>query len=857
MRGNRHGRYLSQLQAKDQPLKKAHRHGSGNTAQPEILAERGLDALQRERFKEAIELFKQAIRVEPRPDWKERLADAYRGRARDLAAKGMFKEASMVLENTIVADGVIRDPELYLSCLIRDGQQQKAAAYLFNHPPEQEDLEALAAALLVSVPQLPDLAPSATPEQRRWRDLAIASRAALAAGWDGAPAAEINHHLNAISLRSAFRPLRLLLKTLISPREDADQTRRVLDTIPPGSPFYPLRQAVAAAVLRDEALEADTWNRLTPRQQTFVAETAGLPPGASQFLARMAEAERGGPGALFNFLLKQADLPQADVRNACINLLPRLPDRVSQFERSFGALSPVERNRIQALAAEERGDWEAAVRGWSATAAAIARDAIVHRGSDRESHLARGVIYRHLADIARKNPQIEANDGFDDPVVAHLKRACEADPDHLPSRLDLIGRYCEDASSANDPAVAKDWHQLVEETVKRFPDDARVLQRALDSALARKAYKQAAGFARKVLRINAINPGVRRQMIELQISYARKQMRAQRPDLATKGLAEAAEWERADAPSGPLRIARALVERRAGSADQTDAKLREGVALAGGGVAGWFRARLEADFMKAGGEVGWLQRELARAREILPTADAIMAIVAALGQPEAGDNKKAVASLLLGLRTWLQQGAAIDWKPSEFQAMAEMLARFEAYDLLRDYAKAARQRDPANSAWRFHEIVGRTQGKADRLSMAEEDELMAITRAAGERQDFHMVTRIGRYLDQDANRRGRGRQGSDWGPPDPDDDMDDEDVMALFAAMLSEMPRATAANLRDLVKDIGREKAIAELVGQMKSSLGREMPLSLLRELCAAMVAQAMGGGGHSRQSNPRPGLPF
>ncbi|MEA2733438.1 MAG: hypothetical protein QOF70_7913, partial [Acetobacteraceae bacterium] len=371
------------------------------------------------------------------------------------------------------------------------------------------------------------------------------------------------------------------------------------------------------------------------------------------------------------------------------------------------------------------------------------------------------------------------------------------------------------------------------------------------------AYKQAAGFARRLLRINAINPGVRRQMIELQISYARKQMRAQRPDLATKGLAEAAEWERADAPSGPLRIARALVERRAGSADQTDAKLREGVALAGGGVAGWFRARLEADFMKAGDEVGWLQRELARAREILPTADAIMAIVAALGQPEAGDNKKAVASLLLGLRTWLQQGAAIDWKPSEFQAMAEMLARFEAYDLLRDYAKAARQRDPANSAWRFHEIVGRTQGKADRLSMAEEDELMAITRAAGERQDFHMVTRIGRYLDQDANRRGRGRQGSDWGPPDPDDDMDDEDVMALFAAMLSEMPRATAANLRDLVKDIGREKAIAELVGQMKSSLGREMPLSLLRELCAAMVAQAMGGGGHSRQSNPRPGLPF
>jgi hypothetical protein len=853
-RGNRHGQYLSPLQAKDRSLK-AQRHGSGNTARPEILAERGHDALQRARFKDAIELFKQAIRAEPRPEWKQRLADAYHGRARDLAAKGMVKEAAMVLENTIAASGVLRDPELYLSCLIRDGQQQKAAAFLLNHPPEQEDLQSLAAALLVSVPQLPDLAPSATPGQRRWHDLALASRAAMAAWWDGAPATELDSRLNAISLSSAFRPVRLLLKTLISPREDTDRTRRVLDSIPPGSPFYPLRQAVAAALLSDDALDADTWNRLTPRQQTFVAEAAGLPPGPSQFLARIGEAERAGPGVLFNFLMKQTDLSRADVRNACINLLPRVPDRLSQFERSFGALSLVERNRIHALAAEERGDWEAAAGYWSAMAGAIARDADLHQGSDRESTLARGVIYRHLADMAVKHPEVEAIDGSDDPVAAFLIRACAVDPDHLQSHLDLIGRYREDASSASDPAAAKDWHRSVEETVKRFPDDVRVLQQALDSALARKAYKQAAGFARRVLRINAINPGVRRQMIELQISYARKQMRAQRPDLALKGLAEAAEWERADAPSAPLRIARALVERRTGAADRTEAGLRAGVALAGGGVVGWFRARLEADFMKAGDEFGWLQRELARARETPPTADAIVAIVAALGQPEAGDNKKAVASLLLGLRPWLQQGAAIDWKPPEFQATAEMLARFEVYDLLRDYAKAARQRDPANPAWRFHEIVGRTQGKADRLSTSEEDDLMAIAEAAGERQDFHLVTRIGRFLDQGANRR--GRHGAHWGPPDPGDEMDDEDMMALFTAMLSEMPRAAAANLRDLVKDIGRERAIAELVGQMKSSLGHEMPPGLLRELCAAMVAQAMGGGGHAHRGASRQELPF
>lgn len=821
-------------------MKKPHRHSPSNTAPPAVLAEQGLDALRRERFKEAVELFKQAIRVEPRPDWKASLADAYQGRAWSLARKGMFKEAAMVLENTMQAGGMVREPDLYVCCLIRDRQQQKAATYLLNHPPEQENFAARAAALLVSVPRLPDLAPAATPEQRRWHTMAMASRAALAAWCDGMPACEIDHQLNAISLRSAFRPIRLLLKALITPMDDADRTRRVLETIPPGSPFCPLREAIAAVLLRDSALDADTWHRLTSAQQTFVAETTGLTAAALQFLTRLGEAERGGSGALFSFLLKQNDLPRAVVRNACLNLLPQIPDRVSQFERNFGTLSLMDHQRIQALAAESRGNWTAAGRFWAATAAAIA-----HAGSDRASGLARGIIYRHLADLAAKHGEIDAGDDFSDPVVFYLQQACAADPEYLPSQLQLIGYYREEPSS-------KDWHQLVEETVKRFPNDARVLQQALDSALARKAYKQASGFARRLLQINAINPSVRRQMIELQIAYARKQMRAKRADLALKALKEATEWERPDAPSAPLRIAHALVEGQSDLTDQAEARLREGVALAGGGVAGWFRARLEVDLMKINGHVGWVHQALVRARETPPTPDAIMAVVSVLAQPEAGESKKSVASLLLGMRSWLQQGAEMDWKPAEFQTLAETLARFGEYALLRDYAQAAGQRDPGNAAWRFHDIVGRAQGNPDRLSMAEADDLASLADAAAKRKDFHMATRIGRFLEGEGSRR-RGR----WGPADDDDDLDDDDMLAVFSAMLAEMPKAAGANLRQRVLEIGREKAIAELAGQLQASVGPELPMSMLRELCAAMVAQAMGGGGASRQGSARQGLPF
>lgn len=822
-------------------MKKSQRHTPGSAVSPGALAERGTEALRRERFKEAIELFKQVIRLEPRPEWKDGLADAYCGRGRDLAAKGMFKEAAMVLENTLSPGTPVRDPDLYLCCLIRDGQQQRAAAYLLNHPPEQENLEALAA-LLVTVPRLPDLAPGASPEQLRWRDLAIAARAALSAWCDGAAAEEIDQRLNRISLRSAFRPLRLLLKTLIARPEDVDRTRRVLETILPGSPFYSLRQAVATAVLRDDASYADTWNRLTPAQRAFVGETMGLSPSASEFLARLTEAERAGPGMLFNFLAKQTDLPRAEVRSACLNLLPRIPDRMPHFERNFGVLTPIERCRVQALAAEARGDWEKAGRFWNATSAAI-EDA----GSDREANLARGVIYRHLADLAVKYREIEAENFSDDPVIFYLQRACAADPEHVPSRLDLIGQYRADAESA------KDWHQLVDETIRRFPDDARVLQQALDSALARKAYKKAAGFARRLLRLNSINPSVRRQMIELQISYARKQMRAKRPDLAMKALTEAAEWERPEAPSAPLRIAHALVERQTGAPDRAEARLREGVALAGGRVAGWFQARLEAEHMGAGGETGWLHQELVRARESPPTSEAILAIVAILAKPEAGDNKRAVASLLLGMRSWLRQGAAFDWEAAEFEAVATMLSRFEAFDLQRDYAQAARKRNPANPAWRYHDIVARVRGKAERLSMAEREDLASIADAAAARNDYHMVARINRFIDRQERRPRRGR----WDSAGEADEFDDDEIMALFSAMLAGMPKGASADLRRLVNEVGHEQALTELLRQLKSSpLKSEMPEELLRELGAAMLAKAMHAG-PSRRSRANYEIPF
>ena len=816
-----------------QPVTKPQRRGAPPPASVATLPARAAEALQQERFKEAVELFKQLVRQDPRPEWREALADAYSGRARALAAKGMFKEAAMVLENTLTPAGTLRDPHLYATCLIREGQQAKAVAHLLpcvasgTLPPGQRAaLEELTAALLVAVPLLPAPTRPDLPEAGRWRELAIASREALAAWVDGATTEEMDRHLERISLRSAFRPIRLLLKCLATLPPDPERTRRLLEAIGPGSPFFSFRQAVEAAVRAGPGLDADAWHRLTPAQQAFAAETGGLQATSVQSLGRLSAAARGGPAALFAWLLKQADLPQAEVRSACLNLLPQLPDRVPQFEKSFGPLPPLQRHRVWALAAEAHGDWEAAERSWS-LAAQLAGVA-----EDRASRLSAGVIYRHLAHLATLNPEIEG-DGESDPGIFYLERSGDVDPDHIPTVLARIAYYREELRE-------KDWHRLADEAVQRFPNDSQILLQATQSAVARRAYKKAAGFARRLLGIDPINPGVRRQMIELHLAHARKQMRAKRPDLAAKDLSQAAEWDRADAPSGLLRIARGLVALQLGEEEQANAWLREGVALAGGGVAGWFRAVLEAELMRcAGGDARWLRGELAAARRMPPTKEPVMAVVAALGQVEAGENRRALSALLLEMRAWLLQGSGIVWSPAEFQALADVFVRFDAFELLGNYARAARRREPANAEWRFHEIVARTRGNGRALTMAETDELDEMGEAAFERQDFHAAKRIARFLGVDLPRASRKGRMAD----DPGDEIDDDQMLELLQGMLKEMPKGAADTLRGRVREIGRHAAVEETMDSLRfSELGAILPEPMLRQLCENMVARAMGG---------------
>src|SRR5712691_4470568 len=103
------------------------RQSSFQEASVPPLAVKATEALRLGDFKQAIDLFKRLVKQDARPEWRDALAEAYAGRARSLAAKGMFEEAETALRQADAPDGTVRDPLLYVQCLVKRGQVLKAA----------------------------------------------------------------------------------------------------------------------------------------------------------------------------------------------------------------------------------------------------------------------------------------------------------------------------------------------------------------------------------------------------------------------------------------------------------------------------------------------------------------------------------------------------------------------------------------------------------------------------------------------------------------------------------------------------------------------------------------------------------
>ena len=697
----------------------------------ELIA-RGVALLSDQNYKDAIDVYKLLLKREPHPDagWRDSLAKVYLERARQLAQKAMHREAAVLWENIPTLCGQTPQPDLYLDWLLRSGQYAKAMRAYASHAaalPAGGELETLLAALALAG-QKEVL--QAIPPDAPLRTHLTAAQAALRAYTQGEAEDAVRERLKAISIRSPYRDLRQALAALLKLETDPTGALALVERIPPTSPYQDLVELVRASAATDPARALLA---LTPAQREL-AGLFGLDARQLKLLKDWARlGDRPSDKAKFEFIAANLALfDREQARRACLALLLGYPQGSKTYSNLFGPLPPFEAQQLKALRAErEDDDLDRTLRDWQGCV-----DLLRHE-TDPDSRLMAALILRHMAELLRKG-----DDGWDDGEQLRdcLEQSLRFDPDDRDVYLQLAILYKE---VDND----KEYHQWVEQAVKRFPDDPLVLLAAVKTATARKAHKKAAGFAARVLELDPINTKARTVLINAHLAHARKLMRADKYALAEKELDSAGQLERDNARTGIVEINRGLLALQQRQRDLGRRWLREGVRLAGSPLLAWVRLAVETLRLKL--EPADFQRDadLSDPRKLNASRTDLLALAQLLNAYRE-EEVKDLDTVLEDLEKPLQRTIKALTSEDDLLLICESLHQAPHYGLLEYAATRALEVQPERSLFVYYQIYGRAEGDLDLVKDRDYDRLEQAMERATAAKDHRAATSITRFLSQ-------------------------------------------------------------------------------------------------------------
>jgi len=700
-------------------------------------AELASAALVAARYKDAIDLFKDLLKRERRPAWLDGLAAAYAGRAEQLAAKDMVKEALALWRTRAEACQVPLLDGPYVGWLMKTGQIEHALRLLpsVDKLPAAQREQAtaqLAAAVLVAPDHLlAGLSPGLAPESLGHR---AAARSAIAAsaqsGAQGDPAA-LEAALQGISFRSPYRELRPLLRALSLLATDPTAAAESLARVPVPGPCRALAQALRVCLMPGTEWLAGLC-ALDDAGRTLVLEIKGCPlPQRALVLELAARSALAAPAPaeLFDLLQRHRRvLPDRAARPLALRLLPHAPQRLDAFQIGFGPLDAADQARVLALAAELKLRPEDAEYHWLRLVKLL-RQAQSPAGQRRAA-----LVLRRLAD---EHAQHSADGSLCVHALDWLQQCLRLDPTDRDTHLRLL----RDARRAGDLKQARSWHDAASQ---QFPGDALVLQEGVEIALATGAYKKAAGLAKQVLQADPINPRVRTLVGQSHLAHARKLIGANRLQAAQRELDEAAHWLRSAGDRGQLALLRGLA---AEPVETGDALLREAVADLGGALVGAFHLLLEAKRVKSG--AGFAPQELLRRAAVdahgTPGATEVLALAHAL---HATPQREPAVTVALGVLNGMLTRAAAQLQLGEADhlLLCEALHRHGQPELTRRFAAAALARWPGRPVFVYLEAAARFGSVPWSMPRTEWERLDRIFEQARDQGDERTASRLSKLL---------------------------------------------------------------------------------------------------------------
>lgn len=471
------------------------------------LQEKGSAFLREEKFQDALLCFKQLIKQgENSPQALEGLAQAYVGRIEALAAKSMIKEAMVMLDTMISLCPDAEVDFLQLSLLLQAGQFAEAAR-LYTQccrtlaPARLLRLEALFGALLVA--GVEGLRPKDFAEDSPIAQHYSAALTALEMFFAGRDS-ETQDALKQIPLRSPYRDLRTLLTGLLFLDSDKEKGETFLRKIKDDSPYFYHAAGYLAADTSPETF-LHTLAAAPKQDYQLLREQYGLSHPQLQLLLELSRTD-GKATSLYRLVRKHSHCFTRWQRTEIMkNIFPFCQDQaVDVLPRSADFDKP-EIHRISALAAEKDNDFSFAVMSWDEYLDTIDKQ-------DPARHKEIALVMRHQARLM----PLESYDVYDvEDILATMLESLKYDASHVPTWLgaaEFAGRHLSWSRQ----------YAIINDAVKKLPENVTILIAAMKACGQKGAYKKASGLARRVLAIDPINTSALDFLVEARLEHGRK-----------------------------------------------------------------------------------------------------------------------------------------------------------------------------------------------------------------------------------------------------------------------------------------------------------------------------------------------
>ena len=765
------------------------------------------------RFRDAIAGFKELLKAdEDNLRLTAYLADAYAGRANQLSAKGMSKEALVIWDNRAALGAVPVAPK-HAMLLLKAGRTKEFGMLVRNCTDAriQSTLRThVAAHYLAGKADLGNLLAADDPVLLHGE----AARTALDAYCQGDDAT-LSAALSKIPFRSPYRDLVQVLKALIKLPGTLDEASNLLERVDDTSGFANLASAVRCAI------ESASDRTGTP-QQTGDATAqlfAALCGWTAERQRLLRELQSLGNPVPLKGLLKAIYRHRSDGDNDWIRpyglrlLFPGFPSNSRWLREVRGLeLAQWEVHMLAAWDAErDKEPWDM-IESWQACAQDLEPSAKGNPGKDDALRVA-----LMLRRAAQEMKLFDDTDPEAAPLTMEcaqdLERSLAFDPDDRDTYLQLI-RY------RIKTKALKQARTTLKDAQARWPKDKQVLTVAIETALAGNAFKKAADIARSILAVDPINSGVRALLVDSHLAHARKNLRKDRPDLAEKSLQEAREWARSQSQTEQLDLVAAFAALTQEPATGI-ASLRGIAERLGNGLSARLTIALEADRSQRPIR-GLLKRiDLDRSPSVPELAD-LLDFLERL-RARLDDNETLPREIRSLVDKPLKAASSLPLEKIQYESACETLERAKLDEVRRAFAQAALKRWHEEPLFELHAIAAtKTIKSRFYLTDAEEDRLERAMARARDRGDMRIAHRILELLNSSSSPFFPSRAS-----PSPffagRNEPDDTGAFDILNDVINSLDPDVLERL------IGSNHPIGEALGEMEGAMG-EGPFAKLLE---------------------------